>query len=113
MIGKQIVYCGNTRILVCDANCQKAWGLNNRPRVKLSGNEDDYAMLADDELGEAPANPGTYEGGCGKPQNLAERLNRWCARECERSVLAAPGDDFALPDYRTRYYNIAPHHRRA
>jgi hypothetical protein len=73
--------------VACDAKCDKAWGINNRPRVQLSDDEDDYEFLADDELGAAPVDPGTYEGGHAKPDEVPEKHNKWCARECERSVL--------------------------
>ena len=85
MILKQIIYFGHPRTLICDAKCEKAWGINGRPRHQLSKDEDDYELLADHELGEAPADPGTYEGGHAKPQQRGERMNKWCCRECERS----------------------------
>ena len=107
MIAKRIVYFGQERILGCDAQCGKAWGINCRPRVQLSAtDEDDYAFLADGELGEAPADPGTAEGGHRKPRRRGERLNKWCCRECERSQMVKPGEDFELPDFTRRVYNI-------
>lgn len=83
-ITKQVIAYGEPTLIGCDAVCEKAWGINNRPRVQLSSEEDDYAYLADRELGCAPVNPGTYEGGHAKPTDLSERLNKWCFRECER-----------------------------
>jgi hypothetical protein len=75
--------------------------------VQLSAtDEEDYAFLADGELGEAPADPGTAEGGHGKPRAPGERLNKWCCRECERSVKVEPGEDFELPDFTRRVYNL-------
>jgi hypothetical protein len=107
MIAKQILYCGHKLILVCDARCDKAWGRNRRPRVQLSAtDEDDYAFLADGELGVAPADPGTAEGDQCKPQTPKERLNKWCCRECERSERVEPGEDFELPDFSRRVCNI-------
>jgi hypothetical protein len=84
-----ITYFGQPAALACDGNCAKAWGINNRPRIIIDEDEDDYIWLADDAVGIAPDDPGTYEGleACGKPQEPADRLNKWCARECERSVI--------------------------
>lgn len=87
MIAKAITYFDQHVCVCCDANCQKAWGINNRPKVQLSDDDDDYAFLADDELGIAPVNPGTYEGGHAKPLTPDARLNKWCVRECERCEL--------------------------
>lgn len=106
VISKQITYCGKSCLLACDGNCRKAWGINSRPRVILSESDpDDYAFLADGELGDAPECPGTYEGSCRKPLSDSERLNKWCARECERSAIM--GDTkWALPDLSVRLFNI-------
>jgi hypothetical protein len=107
MIAKQILYFGHKLILACDACCEKAWGINNRPRLQVSPtDEDDYAFQADGELEEAPADPGTVEGGDCKPRLPRERLNKWCCRECERSVRVKPGEDCELPDFTLRVYNI-------
>lgn len=106
MISKQIIYFGQPVILTCDAMCWKAWGINNRPSVQLSDDPDDFEYLADDELGEAPTNPGTYEGQDAKPTKLAERLNKWCARECERSKKVKPNEDYNLPSFIQRLKNI-------
>lgn len=97
-------------ILLCDGKCCKAWGINNRPRVDFDPeNPDDYAFLADGEIGEAPKDPGTYEGAHGKPEdyNDPERHNKWCARECERAnfVLGERGAT-RLPDFSARLYNM-------
>jgi hypothetical protein len=110
MIAKPIRYLGHALILACDANCGKAWGLNNRPRKILSDDEDDYELLADGELGEAPAYVGTWEGADTKPRTPAQRLNKWCCRECERSVMAEHGEDFTLPDFSRRIANIPRSH---
>jgi hypothetical protein len=74
-------FCGTSVILICDAQCNKAWGVNSRP-IDDETNE----WIADFEQ-EAPADPGTYEGGSGKPDT--PRHNPWCARECERSLLVS------------------------
>jgi hypothetical protein len=101
-------FFGQPNAFACDAKCEKAWGNNSRPKVMLSdADEDDYAFLADPELGEAPADPGTYEGGHGKPQRPEDRLNKWCVRECERSIMV---DEFEgteeLRDFSKRQQNI-------
>jgi len=60
MLGKNIIYFRQKATVVCDGNCSKAWGNNSRPKVYLSDEDtdpDDFAFLADGELGDAPANP--------------------------------------------------------
>ncbi len=106
MIQKQIVAFGQDRILSCDANCSKAWGINSRQKVQLSEDPDDYAFLSDTELGEAPVDPGTYEGGHAKPTLPENRLNKWCYRECERSESTKPGEAIVLFDFSVRRKNI-------
>ena len=86
-----ITYGGQPMKVACDRRCDKAWGINNRPRVQLSESEDDYAFFADGELGEAPSDPGTYEGGHAKPESPDEFPNKWCVRECERCASSEPG----------------------
>ena len=96
--------------VVCDEKCNKAWGINNRPHQTLSEDPDDIVWLSDSELGEAPTDPGTYEGGCAKPTNPAQIPNKWCVRECERCAMSKPGEpDKALAprDWTRRVYNIA------
>lgn len=91
--GKTINFFGRPCTLVCDGLCNLAWGINNRLRRQLSEDEDDYVFLSGTELREqgqvAPDDPGTYEGGEGKPQDMGSRFNKWCARECERSHIFA------------------------
>lgn len=114
MIVKAILYFGVPNALACDAKCEKAWGINNRPRVRMSPDEDDYAFLADQELGIAPMDPGTYEGGHAKPTRAEDRLNKWCCRECERSVMVNARDGVvALKDFSRRRYNLPPTERSA
>jgi hypothetical protein len=107
---KQITYFGQPAKVACDENCNKAWGINNRPKIQLSEDEDDYAYLSDDELGDAPENPGTYEGGHAKPTHKSQIPNKWCVRECERCSLSSPGE-YNLPpvvkDFSKRMYNIS------
>lgn len=111
-------YFGKPITLICDQNCDKVWGINNRPKVYLRGEEtdeevDDHYSLADGELGIAPVNPGTYEGDHAKPVNGVDLHNKWCARECERSVIVDRGSCvfFDLLDFSRRFYNKAPHYR--
>lgn len=62
MLTKEIVFFGQKAVVGCDSKCEKAWGINMRPKVQLDEhNEDGYAYLADNELGTAPVNPGIYE----------------------------------------------------
>jgi hypothetical protein len=113
MIGRLITAYGRPGFMMCDARCDKAWGINNRPRVQLDDkNEDDYCYLADGELGEAPEDPGTYEGSHPKPQSPEERLNKWCFRECERSEHTLEMNERVdLKDFSVRRYNCPPHTR--
>jgi hypothetical protein len=104
MHNKTIQWMGHPMLLACDGNCNKAWGVMSRPKLKLSADPDDVAYLADGELGDAPADPGTYEGGCAKPAS-PDSMNKWCARECERSDMAPTADKLALPDYSARMFN--------
>jgi len=111
MIHREIVSFGRPVILACDANCAKAWGHNGgRPRESFGDDPDDFAYHADHEVGEAPVDPGTYEGGDAKPTAPAHRLNRWCSRECERSTHARTLDGVRLPDFGRRLYNIPSRH---
>jgi hypothetical protein len=109
VIFKNVLFINEPILVACDANCGKAWGINNRPRVQLSDDEDDYEYLADGELGEAPADPGTYEGGHAKPRRPEDRLNKWCVRECERSRMADAGPgvlgEIRLSDFSVRLRN--------
>lgn len=110
---KQILWFDRHVTLACDGLCGKAWGICNRPCEELDSDEpDDYAFLADGELGDAPANPGTWEGGHGKPQG-PDQMNKWCARECERSGIFERGDPVELSDYSKRVYNMPGRHTEA
>lgn len=111
-----VVYFGQKMRVVCDGRCDKAWGIHERPRVILSEQYDDFAWLADCELGEAPADPGTREGPDGKPRAATgpADMNRWCVRECERAARSRPGQHDAQlfpPDLSRRFYNLKPHRR--
>jgi len=107
---KKINWFGTECTLACDGLCNKAWGVNHRPREYFDPNEpDDMALHADGELGEAPEDPGTYEGGFAKPDpsqvGAGEGMNKWCSRECERSTIAKPGEPIQLRDLTQRLYN--------
>ena len=111
MIQKQITFFGHQCILACDANCEKAWGINHRPRILFNPPDlDDYAFLSDGELGTAPVEPGTWEGADGKPQMPQDMLNKWCARECERSIVVELNKPLMLPDFTKRNYNQPDKH---
>lgn len=103
-----IRYFGQPAVVVCDGQCEKAFGLVTRPKIQLDeDNEDDYAFLADHEVGEAPDDPQTYEGGQGKPSDRCH--NKWCVRQCERSSLCPPdgwNKTLEAPDFSERVYNI-------
>lgn len=104
-----VPYFGKPMRVACDGNCAKAWGINRRPKVQLSADEDDVAFLADHELPDAPADPGTYEGGFGKPADASHFPNKWCVRECERCYRSKPGENDlppVLPDFARRRYNL-------
>lgn len=99
-----ITFFEQTAKVCCDGNCEKAWGINNRPRVQLSD-----AELADSEVGTAPINPGTYEGSDAKPRSVMEFPNKWCVRECERCVMSKPCEfdqPLEIRSFEQRYYNI-------
>jgi len=38
---KEIIYFGQKAKVICDGNCEKAWGINNRPKVQIGDNEDE------------------------------------------------------------------------
>ena len=115
MLTKQITAYGQPMEIRCDGRCSKAWGIPGRPVIALDpADEDDLVWLADQEIeGDAPADPGTYEGGHGKPQATdctdPSRMNKWCFRACERCVTAP-----AMPrDWSTRLFNHPSKHPRA
>jgi hypothetical protein len=117
VIIKRLTFFGQPATHACDGRCDKAWGNNGgRPQVQLSDDIDDYAYLADDEVGTAPAITGITEDDQNKPLNAKgpEDINKWCVRECERAWMSPPGNPDAepnLPDFSVRFYNKAPHRR--
>ena len=104
MYTKDVTMFGNPRTVACDGNCRKAWGICARPKLKLGDDDDDFAWLADDELGDAPADPGTYEGDHAKPESPND-MNKWCSRECERSDVVDRGAPIKLHDFSQRLLN--------
>lgn len=109
MLIKAIRYFDHPCAVGCDARCDKAWGIHARPRIEYD-QENDYAFLADGELGIAPVDPGTYEGRDAKPTHPHDRLNRWCVRECERSSIADLGELVEVRDFSVRQYNQPERH---
>lgn len=104
-----IPFCGQTAKVICDSKCNKAWGYSSRPHEKVTGKEDDIMWYADHELGEAPKDPGSYEGTHGKPESPDEFPNKWCVRECERCEMSNPGEynkPLELTNWDERVYNI-------
>lgn len=97
-----ITYFGQSMRVMCDGKCEKAWGNVSRKKIKLSEDPDDFAFLADDELGIAPTDPHTYEGGVAKPASPEEFPNRWCVRQCERCVEGQVGEKLELKDFTRR-----------
>lgn len=105
------------KTLVCDGRCDKAWGINNRPSLYFQEegqppralredeeprNYDDHVFVPDSHLGTAPACPGTWEGGEGKPSavplTVPSLMNKWCVRECERSDTFWSHEEVVAPD---------------
>lgn len=106
MRAKAIKYFGKPYILICDGLCGKAFGSNSRLKNQLSDDENNWEYLSDNELFEAPVDPGTYEHNDAKPIKDEDKLNRWCARECERSKMVEGLEYFELPDFSKRVRNI-------
>jgi hypothetical protein len=101
-----IPYGRETIQVACDRHCHKAWGSTTRPSIQLSDDEDDLVYLADDELGDAPADPGTYEAWDAKPSSPDHFPNRWCVRACERCAMVPVGQEIVLQDWSVRQYNM-------
>lgn len=105
---KIIKYCGFDVKVGCDEKCNKAWGINDRPFIKLSKDGDDYAWLSDDELGEAPVSSRTIEGDTSKPFTKNFMLNKWCVRQCERCAMSNINQShlpLTYKDFSKRIYN--------
>jgi hypothetical protein len=102
---KEILYLGQKVLVGCDEQCNKAWGMTDRPRNQLSDNDDDFEWLSDKELPDAPANPDTSEGWEYKPTCDEEKGNKWCIRQCERCVMVDVGETLQLIDFSNRVRN--------
>jgi hypothetical protein len=101
----EIIYFGQKTRAICDKKCNKAWGINSRPKKQIDKNDiDDYYFLSDNDLKEAPKDPGTYEGECCKPSN-PDKHNKWCVRECERCGLFKANEEIKLNDFSKKVYN--------
>ena len=94
---------GHQLNIACDGQCNKAFGLNNRSRNQLSEDEDDFEWLSDGELGAAPIDTSVYEGDEAKPTDNIH--NKWCLRECERSVIDQFPNMPTLKDFSQRVKN--------
>lgn len=104
-----IQFCGAPMKIACDEKCHKAWGMNERPKIQLSDNEDDYCYLADGELGTAPESSPHLCCDEDKPRGKSEIPNKWCANECERCAMSEYGrsaEPLALTDFSKRTYNM-------
>lgn len=109
MANEEITYFGKRAHVACDENCAKAWGTQLRPRVQLSDDPNDFEYLADQELPDAPIDPGTLEGDVAKPESADYFPNKWCVRQCERCKITPIGQPNALivlPDFTKRIKNI-------
>lgn len=80
-----IRYFGRMTTLSCDGRCDLAWGTWGGRRYIDDVPLTDAEMLA--AVGPAPVDPGTTEGGDRKPGPIDPALNKWCARNCERSEI--------------------------
>lgn len=90
----------------CDELCDKAWGINSRPKIQLSeDDEDDYCFLADSELEIAPSQSSFWEGGDNKPICEKDKHNKWCVRECERATITDLDESPVFKDFSQRQYN--------
>lgn len=129
-IARDVLFGGQKCVVACDAKCHKAWGMNQRLQFhrdntgayrKMSNeeiedraicpDENDTMYLPDADMDEAPVEPGTWEGEDTKPVDPEDRLNKWCTRECERSVLVDRGHPITLPNFDHPVFNMEPHDR--
>ena len=107
LLARAIVFCGRPLVLVCDGRCDLAWGNDRRPRISHSADPDDFTWVGDDDPMCSPGAPApgdlSSEGDELKPSTAAlansdsSRMNKWCARQCERSRMRDP----ELPDMRS------------
>lgn len=113
MIVRAVKVKNRTLFVACDANCNKAFGRDDRPR---GDHPDDSMYIPDDLAPDAPIDPGSRAGADAKPRCLSERLNAWCRDICERSVVLdaqraiapeASSPVVTLPDF-TRWNYVDP-----
>lgn len=90
-MNQRITFCGQAVRVACDERCHKAWGQENRPSE--IGEDGNLCWLADHELGLAPVDPGTAEGGDRKPVDRKGIPNKWCVRQCERCTMTRLGSE--------------------
>jgi hypothetical protein len=109
LLSTEIAYFGRRCLVVCDRKCNKAWGFSHRPELRDKLDPDDVVWFDDSEVGAAPDDSHTYEGGQGKP-NQPERHNKWCVRECERSNTIDVGQPIRCNDWSHRIYNQPKKH---
>lgn len=104
LLSTEIQWFSRRCLVVCDQQCQKAWGFDRRPGERRS-DPDDRIWYSDDEIIDpAPDDPGSYEGGQGKPFRPS-RHNKWCVRACERSNMIEIGKPIHCDDWSHRHYN--------
>ena len=78
LLTTSILYYGKRCLAVCDQKCTKAWGVSGkRPQWRDQAEPDDVIWFADSEVTEAPDDPGSYEGGQGKPLAPPSIHNKW------------------------------------
>ena len=99
LLARPMLFCGREIVLACDGRCDLAWGMERRRRRMLSaGDPDDFVYLGDghpDVGSPPPPRELGCEGGDFKPSAVqltdgSDKMNRWCARQCERSVGIEP-----------------------
>ena len=114
---KEITYYGAPAKVGCDEKCNKAWGINNRPRVYLDISETQIFGLEGTSIYpdiEDDINVDNYENDDAKPTCKSEMGNRWCVRECERCQMSEYGkhnEPLKIKDFNQRFYNMYPHMR--
>jgi hypothetical protein len=120
MITKRVFMHGRHQVLACDGKCDKAWGINGRPRLfymeeeqppralkegERPRDDDDMVFVRDSDLGTAPGpgkTRGLSEGSDLKPSAVpladGQAMNKWCARECEPGDRFKEGEPIVLKD---------------
>lgn len=87
-------FWGQQIVINCDRQCNKAFGMNDRPSVPGIG-----VYVGDDELGEAsPFIYFTDIDVVSKPSSPDQFPNEWCIRACERGRWRIIEDNEAIPN---------------